>query len=51
MTANEVMKIKEADEENNNNTGNFLNIMQDATCKTFNFRVRAKMETYQDQPK
>jgi replication factor A1 len=50
MSANEVMKVKEADEENNT-TGNFMNIMQDATCKTFNFRVRAKMETYQDQPK
>jgi replication factor A1 len=49
MSANEAMKIKEADEENNN--ANFMNIMQDATCKTFNFRVRAKMEIYQDQPK
>ena len=50
MSANEVIKIKEADEENNT-TANFMNIMQDATCKTFNFNVRAKMETYQDQPK
>lgn len=49
MSANEAMKIKLDDEENN--TQNFMTVMQDATCKTFNFRVRAKMETYQDQPK
>jgi replication factor A1 len=49
MSANEAMKIKMDDEENN--TQNFMNVMQEATCKTFNFRVRARMETYQDQPK
>ncbi|KAJ4303358.1 Replication factor A protein 1 [Kalmusia sp. IMI 367209] len=49
LSANEVMKIKTNDEEND--TQNFSIAMQDATCKTFNFRVRAKMETYNDQPK
>jgi replication factor A1 len=49
MSANEAMKIKMDDE--GNGTQNFMNVMQEATCKTFNFRVRAKMETYQDQPK
>jgi replication factor A1 len=49
MSANEAMKIKMDDEENG--TQNFMNVMQEATCKTFNIRVRAKMETYQDQPK
>jgi replication factor A1 len=49
ISANEAMKIKMDDEEQN--TQNFLTLMQEATCKTFNFRVRAKMETYQDQPK
>jgi replication factor A1 len=50
VTANEAMKMKESDEEGNT-AGQFMNIMQDATCRTFNFRVRAKLETYQDQPK
>ncbi|KAF2661656.1 replication protein-like protein A 70 kDa DNA-binding subunit [Lophiostoma macrostomum CBS 122681] len=45
MSANEVMEMKDEDEPK------FLTTMQDATCKMFNFRVRAKMETYQDQPK
>ncbi|OAL52015.1 replication factor-a protein [Pyrenochaeta sp. DS3sAY3a] len=49
MSANEVMKIKMDDDETGGQ--NFLNVMQDATCKTFNFRVRAKMETYNDQPR
>jgi replication factor A1 len=49
MSANEAMKIKAEDDDNN--TQNFMTVMQEATCKTFNFRVRAKMETYQDQPK
>lgn len=49
MSANEAMKLKMDDEENG--TTNFMTAMQEATCKTFNFRVRAKMETYQDQPK
>ncbi|KAF2134639.1 replication protein-like protein A 70 kDa DNA-binding subunit [Dothidotthia symphoricarpi CBS 119687] len=49
LSANEAMKAKLDDEEND--TQHFMTIMQDATCKTFNFRVRAKMETYQDQPK
>ncbi|KAI8939062.1 hypothetical protein NX059_004901 [Plenodomus lindquistii] len=49
MSANEAMKIKTDDEDNG--TQNFMTVMQEATCKTFNFRVRGKMETYQDQPK
>ncbi|KAH9864516.1 hypothetical protein J1614_010451 [Plenodomus biglobosus] len=49
MSANEAMKMKTDDEDNG--TQNFLTAMQEATCKTFNFRVRGKMETYQDQPK
>lgn len=45
MSANEVMALKNDDE------AKFLNVMQEATCKTFNFRVRGKMETYQNEPK
>jgi replication factor A1 len=45
MSANELMEIKEEDEKK------YTDAMMEATCKTFNFRVRAKMETYQDQPK
>lgn len=49
ISANEAMKMKVDDEENGTTT--LLTAMQEATCKTFNFRVRGKMETYQDQPK
>ena len=49
MSANDAMKMKFDDEENG--TQNFLTAMQEATCRTFTFRVRGKMETYQDQPK
>lgn len=49
MPANNLMKMK--DDDDDNNTANFMNAMQDATCKTFNFRIRAKMEMYMDQPK
>jgi replication factor A1 len=48
-SANDIMKMKNDDEENS--TQNFSTAMLDATCKTFNFRVRAKMEMYMDQPK
>ncbi|KAF2445795.1 replication protein-like protein A 70 kDa DNA-binding subunit [Karstenula rhodostoma CBS 690.94] len=49
MSANDLMKLKNDSEENS--TQNFNNVMQEGTCKTFNFRVKAKMETYNDQPK
>ncbi len=49
MTANDAMKIKTEDEDNS--TQNFREIKTDATCKMFNFRIRAKMETYNDQPR
>ena len=49
ISANDAMKIKNDDEENG--TQNFSTAMLDATCKTFNFRIRAKMEMYMDQPK
>lgn len=45
MSANELVALKEADERK------FSTAMQQATCKTYNFRVRGKMETFQDQPK
>jgi replication factor A1 len=45
MPANDLIEMKEEDE------AKYMNAMQEATCKTFNFRVRAKMETYQEQPK
>jgi replication factor A1 len=45
LSANEVMEMKDEDEPK------FLTTMQDATCKMFDFRVRAKMETYNDQPR
>ncbi|ORY11822.1 hypothetical protein BCR34DRAFT_564723 [Clohesyomyces aquaticus] len=49
MPGNDLMDMKDKDE--NDGTTLFSNALADATCKTFNFRVRAKMETYQDQPK
>ncbi|KAF2007787.1 replication factor-a protein [Amniculicola lignicola CBS 123094] len=49
MSADDLMALKAADDENSTQT--FMSAMNDATCKTFNFRVRARMETYQDQPK
>ena len=45
MTANELFELKENDERK------FVTAMQQATCRTYNFRVRGKMETFQDQPK
>lgn len=45
MPANDLMKLKDEDDSK------FKATMQEATCRTYNFRVRAKMETYQDQPK
>lgn len=45
MSADDVQEAKDNDD------AKFQTIMQDATCKTFNFRVRAKMEIYQDNPK
>ncbi|KAF2195423.1 replication protein-like protein A 70 kDa DNA-binding subunit [Zopfia rhizophila CBS 207.26] len=49
MSANELMEMK--DQDDNNGTHLHENALQDATCKTFNFRVRARMETYQDTPR
>lgn len=49
MPANDLIAIQ--DQDNQNETKHFLDVLNNATCKTFNFRVRAKMETYQDQPK
>lgn len=45
MSANEAMALKDEDE------AKFLAAMQEATCRTYSIRVRAKMETFQDQPK
>jgi replication factor A1 len=45
MPANDLMAMKEDDE------GRYNQTLLEACCQTFNFRVRAKMETYQDQPK
>ncbi|KAF2734725.1 replication protein-like protein A 70 kDa DNA-binding subunit [Polyplosphaeria fusca] len=49
MAGDDLMSKKEGDEENG--THDFDAALQDATCHTYNFRIRAKMETYQDQPK
>ncbi|KAF2747195.1 replication factor-a protein [Sporormia fimetaria CBS 119925] len=51
MTANELMAIKEGENGEGGDDAKLMSVMHDATCKTFNFRVRGKMETYQDQPK
>ena len=40
MTANELMDIKA------NNEDTFNSILAKATCQTFNFRCRAKQDTY-----
>jgi replication factor A1 len=49
MPANDLIAIQEQDTQND--TKNFMDALNNATCNTFNFRVKAKMETYQDQPK
>jgi replication factor A1 len=49
LSANELNKIKNNDEENG--TQNLGTTTQERSCRTYNFRIRAKMETYQDQPK
>ncbi|KAK7183340.1 hypothetical protein DPSP01_000538 [Paraphaeosphaeria sporulosa] len=49
MSANDLMKLKNDSEENS--TQDFNTAMQEGTCRTFNFRVKARMETYNDQPK
>jgi hypothetical protein len=43
-TANELKKLEEDGEDRK-----ILDAFQDATCKTFIFRCKAKMDTYQDQ--
>ncbi|KAF2753828.1 subunit of heterotrimeric replication factor [Pseudovirgaria hyperparasitica] len=43
MDANELMEIKNEDESK------VAELLQDATCKTYNFSVRARMDTYNDQ--
>lgn len=49
LPANDVVKMK--NEHDESGSQDFTNAMLDATCKTYNFRIRAKMETYMDQPK
>jgi replication factor A1 len=49
MPADQLMEIKEQDESNV--TPIITDYFQDATCKTYEFRVKAKMETFQDQPR
>ncbi|KAF2012213.1 replication protein-like protein A 70 kDa DNA-binding subunit [Aaosphaeria arxii CBS 175.79] len=44
MSANEAVAMKEDE-------GKFSALMQEATCRTYIFRVRERMETFQDQPK
>ncbi|KAF2271683.1 replication protein-like protein A 70 kDa DNA-binding subunit [Westerdykella ornata] len=45
MSANEAVALKDEDE------AKFATVMQEATCKTFSFKVRGKLETYQNEPK
>lgn len=49
MSANDMMALKFQDEEHDTHT--LKDAVQEATCKTYNFRVRAKMEVYQETPK
>jgi replication factor A1 len=44
MSANELKKMEEEGEDKR-----LADAFQDGTCKTFAFRCRAKMDTYQDQ--
>ena len=43
MTANELMEIKEVDEKKSNE------IFSEANCKTWNWKCKAKMDTFQEQ--
>ena len=43
MTADQLMELKENDVKAADDA------FQDATCKTFNFKCRAKTDTFQDQ--
>ncbi|OCK79190.1 replication factor-a protein [Lepidopterella palustris CBS 459.81] len=49
MSADQLVEIKDNDEVNG--TTMKVDAFQDATCKTYDFRVRAKMETFQDTPR
>lgn len=49
MSADQLMEIKEQDE--NNVTPIITDYFQDATCKTYEFRVKVKMETFEGQPR
>jgi replication factor A1 len=42
-SADELMEIKEVDEKK------FSDAFQDATCTTWNFRCKAKMDSFQEQ--
>ena len=48
-SADEMMGLKFEEEENNSNV--LKEAVQDMTCKTYNFRVRAKMEIYNETPR
>jgi replication factor A1 len=45
MPADDLVALQENDE------AAYAQALLEACCKTYNFRVRAKMETYQDQPR
>jgi replication factor A1 len=45
MSANDLMKMKDEDQ----NEKGVQDAFQDAMCKTFNFKCRARMDTFQDQ--
>ncbi|KAF2711644.1 replication protein-like protein A 70 kDa DNA-binding subunit [Pleomassaria siparia CBS 279.74] len=52
MPANDLIAMQDqANEDDNKNNTGFHEAVNNATCKMFNFKVRAKMEMYQDQPK
>jgi replication factor A1 len=49
MPAKDMMEKKTKDETEN--TTELSNVILNATCKTYNFAIRAKMDTYNEQPK
>lgn len=49
MSANDLMKIKNDEDEGSGGGKTVVLAAQDATCKTYNFKVRAKLDRYQEQ--
>lgn len=49
MSANDMMAIKQAEENGEPTERRMQDVFQDGLCKTFNFRCKAKMDNFRDE--